>query len=394
MRRIYLHKVKSEVARSNTIRNINKQIVLNFVRERAPVSRADIARETALQRSTVSAIVDALVAEGLIEESGAGVSSGGRKPTLLRLRGGEPIAAAVDIEPSITTVAIADLAGKILAAKTFPTSPEAAETFDGVLKALKKFKSSLKKTSVEIGVSVPGLVDATTGTVSYVPYFGWSDWQLKPQLEEKINLPVRLDNDANAVALAELWFGKPEMHRIKNFVSLLVAEGIGTGIVFDGQVYRGASGAAGEFGHMILAGKSDYVCSCGSHQCWESFASDRATAYSFKILSGRQQTIDEILALRRGGNDAAAKTVVNRTVRYLGFGIANLIVGLSPEMVIISGKITALWNLIEPDLLAAVAENIRQKLPPTKIIASSLGDFPTLRGAISLSLVKKFASAT
>ncbi len=124
MKKIYLHKVKNQIARPNTIRGINKQIVLNYIRDRAPISRAEIARKTALQRSTISAIVEDLQLDGLIEETGTSDSSGGRKPTLLRLKTGTPVAIGIDITPRKTTVALADLAGQILRRQTFPTSPD------------------------------------------------------------------------------------------------------------------------------------------------------------------------------------------------------------------------------------------------------------------------------
>ena len=142
MRRIYLQKAKNQVARSNTIRNINKQIVLNYVREREPISRAEIARETDLQRSTVSSIVNLLVAEGFIKETGSGVSSGGRRPTMLQLRTDDAVAIGVDLTPTITTVAIANLAGEILDKEVFLTSPESEKTYRQIILSLRKFNTS------------------------------------------------------------------------------------------------------------------------------------------------------------------------------------------------------------------------------------------------------------
>lgn len=394
MRRIYLQKVKTQVARSNTIRNINKQIVLNYVREREPISRAAIAKETELQRSTVSAIVNSLVDDGFIEEVGAGTSSGGRKPTMLRLRKDEAVAIGVDITPTVVKVATANLAGKILDQETFSTSPNLNETFELIISSLTRLKAKLNGRSVEIGISVPGLVDEASGIVTYVPYFQWKDWELKRDLEQAVGLPVIIDNDANAIALAELWFGIPELRGVKNFVSVLVAEGIGTGIIFEGQVYRGNQGAAGEFGHMVVGKNSSVLCSCGNNQCWEAFASNTSTIQRYSALKKQQSAnIDEIYSLARDENPIALQTV-NETTRYLGLGIANLIVGLSPEAILISGKITLVWSLIEKTLLETIKENIRQKLPPTKVMASALGEYPTLMGAISLSLINKFASAT
>lgn len=398
MRRIYLQKAKTEVARSNTIRNINRQIVLNYVREREPISRAEIAKQTNLQRSTISSIVSSLVIENFIEEVGAGASSGGRKPTMLRLRRDEIAAVGVDITPTLTTIATANLGGKILDTKSFETSPDADETFAKLAVHLTQIKAKLKSQTVEIGISVPGMVDSSTGIVTYVPYFNWKNWQLKQQIEKQFDLPVRIDNDANAIALAESWFGRPQVRGVKNFVSVLVVDGIGTGIIFDGQIYRGNKGAAGEFGHMVIGTEDEnaggVLCSCGSAQCWESFASNTATTHRFNSRSKQNpKEIDEILARARDG-DELARAVALETTRYLGRGIVNLIVGLSPEAVIISGKIVGIWGLIEDELQATISANIRQQLPPTVIIASTLGEHPTLMGAISLSLIHKFASAT
>lgn len=398
MRRIFLQKAKSQVARADTIRNINRQIVLNYVRDREPISRAEIARETALQRSTVSSIVNSLVEDGLVEEIGAGESSGGRKPTMLKLRTGEAVAIAVDITPTVINVATANLAGDVINIETFPTSPDRSKNFRRIVERVSDFKTKLKTPDVKIGVSISGVVDEVSGTVMYVPFFHWKKWQLRDELREAVGLPVIVDNDANAVALADLWFGMPEIHNIKNFTSLLVAEGIGTGIIFDGQIYRGNKGAAGEFGHMILGGaineKNTTVCSCGNTHCWESFASNRATVRRFAALTGndeKEADINRIIALARQGHRDALR-VIDETARYLALGIVNLLVGLSPEVVVVSGKITLLWSSIEKTLIETIEENIKQELPATLVTASTLGDAPTLKGAICLSLINKFAS--
>lgn len=392
MRRIYLQKAKSQVARSNTIRGINRQIVLNYVREREPISRAEIARQTALQRSTISTLVDSLIDEGFIEETGAGVSTGGRKPKLLHLKRNEAVAVGVDITPTMTTIATADLAGQILEKESFPTSANAEEVYEEIISRLKKLNEKLDNPTIKIGVSIPGIVDQTAGIVSYVPFFAWKDWKIKEQITKELGLSVVIDNDANALALAELWFSRSEMSRIKNFISVLVAEGIGTGIIFDGQIYRGQNGASGEFGHMIVGDDSLIECSCGSRKCWEAFASNKAIIAKYLELTNEQNVnLEEIFLQLKSGNEIA-RQIIQDFVGYLGRGIANLIVGLSPEMVIISGKVTKIWSLIEKDLETVIESSIKQKLPKTRIFASTLGDTPTIMGAISLSLVGKFAS--
>jgi predicted NBD/HSP70 family sugar kinase len=393
MKRVYLHKAKNQIARPNTIRDINRQIVLNYVRERAPISRAEIARETELQRSTVSEIVDGLQASGLIEEIGAGHSTGGRKPTLLKLKTGVPVAIGVDVTPRQTTVALADLAGKVLEKETFPTSPDADFMSEQIIARVSDFACKYKDTELEVGISVPGITDQPDCRTLYIPYFQWHDWNIGKQIAEKTNLRVVLENDANAVALAELWFGRRKIQNIRNFVTVLVGEGIGTGIVFDGQLYRGENGAAGELGHMIVGNNAPVQCSCGGRDCWEAHASEKALIARYNKLSNNSeksvsaaQIIEHAVA---GENDALE--ALKETTRYLGIGISNLIVGLSPQAVIISGSITKAWHLIESDLYSLADRSVRQDIPKTTLMISSLSQTPTLIGALALVLARKFA---
>ncbi|HEY0426682.1 MAG TPA: ROK family transcriptional regulator [Pyrinomonadaceae bacterium] len=398
MKRIYLHKAKSQIARPNTIRDINKQIVLTYIRDLAPISRADIARETALQRSTVSAIVDDLLFDGLIEEIGTGDSTGGRKPTLLKIRTGIPVAIGVDMTPRETTVALADLAGRVLEKETFPTSPDVDFMSAEIIKRIEKYVRENKKHNLEVGISVPGVADQTTGNVLYIPYFQWSNWDIVRQITEKTNLHVTVDNDANAIALAELWFGEEITKKARNFITVWVGEGIGTGIIFDGQIYRGEKGAAGEFGHMIIGDNAPVECSCGSRSCWEAYASEKAvmSRYRNQIKKHAAKNGDvnmEQLINRANSGEGEAVEALKETAKYLGIGISNLIIGFSPQAVIISGTIAKAWDLIKNEIEDLSERSVRQGLAHPFIGASSLGDSPTLMGSLSLVLARKFASA-
>lgn len=401
MKRIYLQKAKSQIARPTMLRDINRQIVLNYVRDRAPISRAEIARQTNLQRSSVSSIVDNLQMIGLIEEVGAGKSSGGRKPTLLKLTTGTPVALGVDVTPRKTTVALGDLAGKVLDKETIPTSSDLDFMSRQILEVISKILKRHGKigSELEVGISVPGIADQAAGKSHYIPYFQWSDWDISQQITKKFGLPVTIDNDANATALAELWFGREETKKTRNFVTVLVGEGIGTGIIFEGQIYRGEKGAAGEFGHMIIGTDAPVNCSCGSRVCWEAHASDNATIARYQKSLGRcpQNTtsidINQLIDLANIGEENAL-TALKETGRCLGIGISNLIVGLSPQAIIVSGSITKVWHLIADEIQAVTARSIRNGLPKTVLMPSSLGENPTLIGALSLVLAKKFASAS
>lgn len=399
MKKVYLNRAQAQIARPKTIRSINRQIVLNYVRDCAPISRAAIAKETTLNRSTVSTIIDVLHADGLIEEIGTGHSSGGRKPTLLKLKTGKAIALGVDVTPTKTTVAVADMGGKILEREDFPTVTEAVEMTALIVEKVSKLVKLFKKEKLEIGISVPGIADYRTGKVLYIPYFQWHNWEISRILAEKTNLKVTIENDANATALAELWFGGSKIREIKNFMTVLVGEGIGTGIIFDGQIYRGEKGAAGEFGHMIVGVDAPVECSCGSRDCWEAHASEKAiVARYIKLLetnnlSHNNVDLNSLIELSKNGDQLAVQAL-KETAAFLGIGISNLIVGLSPQAIVVSGSIANAWELIGGELNSMAERSVRGGLPRPILMASSLGDSPTLIGSLSLVLAKKFASAS
>jgi predicted NBD/HSP70 family sugar kinase len=396
MKKIYLHKVEDQIARHNTIRDINRQIVLNYVRARSPISRADIARETSLQRSTVSAIVDDLHASGLVEEIGTGDSTGGRKPTLLKLKGGTPIAIGIDVTPRETTIVLADLTGQILEKESFPTSSDIGYMDRQILDKVKALRSTHLDADLEVGISIPGITDQRQGAIPYVPYLQWTNWDIGEKIKKATGLEVTIDNDANAVALAELWFGSEEIRRTRNFITVLVAEGIGTGIIIDGQVYRGENGAAGEFGHMFLGDNAPVACSCGRRDCWEAHASEKAMISRYLNGNGSSSTpvdIEHLIGLARNG-EKKALAVVRETAKILGIGISNLVIGFSPEAIVISGSIVEAWDIIKDEIEAISRRSIRQELASTAILPSTLGQDPTILGSVSLVLSRKFAAAS
>ena len=392
MRRINLK--KANVARSNTIRDINRQIVLNYVRERSPISRAEIAQETALQRSTVSLIVDELKAGGLIEEV-CGESTGGRPPILLSLRTADAVAIGVDLGTIRTIIATSDLAGRVLEQEEFSTDADAEKTISLIIECALKLIKKNRGTIEGIGVSLPGLVDPETGSALFIPHFKWRDLEISKEIRAATGLAVSADNDANAAALAELWFGRPEIREVRDFIMVLIEDGVGTGIVFDGQVYRGEGGAAGEFGHMTIGEGAPIACAAGSRGCWEAFSSERAALARYAKLSRTANGKGNInfgqLIDRAMMGEGVARSALKETAHYLGIGIANLIQGLSPEAVIVGGPVVRAWSLIAEDIRAAVEESICRGLPPARVIASTLGAQPTLMGALSLVLAAKFA---
>ena len=278
--------------------------------------------------------------------------------------------------------------------EVIPSSSDLDFMNEIILSKVTKLAKAQADADLEIGISVPGIVDQRTGQTVFVPFFQWSDWDIGSRLRDATGLPVVIDNSANAVALAELWYGSNEIRRTRNFVEVLVAEGIGTGIIIDGQIYRGESGAAGEFGHMFVGKGAPVMCSCGRDDCWEAHASEKAILHRYCSGNGAGPgvNIERFVSLAQNG-EKRALAVMNETAKYLGIGISNLIVGLSPQTIVISGRIVRAWDLISETIQELALRSIRHELSRTTIVPSALGDNPTIMGSISLVLSRKFASA-
>jgi predicted NBD/HSP70 family sugar kinase len=386
---------KTSVARSNTIRDINRQIILNYVREEGPISRAYIARVTELNRVTVSLIVDELLEADLIEEI-EGESSGGRPPQMLSLKTTKPVAIGVDLGKKMTIVGTSDLRGRILEKHEFPTSPDFNKTLNRIIEKVQYYINKSGGSIEGIGVSLPGLVESWKGKVVNIPHLNWHYPEIVEALEKAAGIPVIVENDTNATALAELWLGKSEIINVRDFVVVLIHSGIGTGIVFDGQIYRGKDGVAGEFGHMTIGTNAPVACAAGRFDCWEAFASERAALARYAELTGKKNgkipmIFEELIKLAFLADENALKAL-KETAYYIGLGISNLIQGLSPEVTIVAGKFVQLWLLLADDIIKGAESGMCQGYPKVKIMPSNLGSYPTLMGAFSLILARKFTS--
>lgn len=386
----------ASVARSDTVRNINRQIILNYIREEGPISRADIAKITALQRSTVSLIVEELIQTGLINGV-YGESSGGRPPQLLSLKTTHAVAIGVDLGKKTTIVATSDLSGRILEKQQFLTEKDLDKTLNRVIEIAEYFIQKNKGSIEGIGISVPGMVESWDGDVLIIPHLNWNHPGIAERIRKATGLPVKVENDANAAALAELWLGRPEIRNVRDFILVYITDGIGTGIVFDGEIYRGKNGVAGEFGHMTIGDNAPIACATGSYRCWEAFASERAAVARYKKLSCNKNgslavDFSKLIELALEG-DEKAQLGLKETAKYIGVGISNLIQGLSPEVTLVTGTIVQAWSLISEEINAAAVNGICQGYPSVKIMPSTLGLFPTLKGALSLILANKFSLA-
>ena len=377
------------------IRNINQTLLLHLIREKQPISRAEIAKVSGLRPGTVSSIVNRLIRKNVIYEGAEGPSSGGRKPTYLYINGENAYVLAIDIGVRDTVYAVSDFNGRILQQKALITEGKPADF-------LKKLAAEIKKTIEKnyprakfeaVGVSVPGLIKRDTGEVVVSPNLEWNDTPVKAILEKNLALPVFVENDANAAAFSELWYGPLDEIKVKTLLYILVVDGLGTGLIINGELHVGSQFGLGGFGHMCLEPNGE-VCSCGRKGCWETLASESATIARYHRLMNNKKSsiatsITDIVAQAQRGDEKAI-AALRATAEYLGEGIASLIHGLSPEIIVIGGEISTAWDLIAPIIKGKMKSRylipslVRIEIRPASV------QRPSLFGAIPIALQNFF----
>ena len=381
-----------QVATSETVRQINRRIALNFIRRHDPMSRADLARLSGLQRSTVSAIVDQLIDEGWVTEGAVGRAPRGRRPRFLHLNVERAGILAVELRPEITTVGLAGVDARFVEQASWPT-PHTPEAF---VRKLARTVATMRRAYPKIvcegmGISVPGRVSATRRLV-FAPNLRWGDVDLASLLESAVGLPVVLENAANACALAELWFGR-HSDDIQHLLAVTVSEGIGVGMLVNGQLVHGGQAMAGEFGHITID-EDGPPCPCGQRGCWERYASNSAAVQHYvhgpSSEVGDIPRFEDLLRFADHG-DRRAIQALERMARFLGFGLAGLATGLAPEVIVMIGEMTAAWDRLGP----VVLDEVRKRTLPhvvTRIVPTDPATQPRLRGAVALVVQKHFGA--
>lgn len=386
-----------QVATSETARDINRRIVLNLIRKHQPVSRAELSRQSGLQRSTVSAITEELISERWVKEGALGYLPRGRKPVHLHINEERAGIIGINIRPSGTTIALAALDTRFLARDAMPTSNNPQAFLRELNRRIGKLRKSHSQVNCEgIGIALPGRVDPKSGRLIFAPNLGWDAVDLKEPIEQATGLPVQLENAANACALAELWSGRHD-ESVRNLVAVTVSEGIGVGLILNGQLITGASGLAGEFGHVTLD-EDGPPCQCGNRGCWEVCGSNSAAVryYAQANSSGRPSrstlslSFDDLLQLVREG-DAKASAALDRMAHFLGAGLAMLVGGLAPDAIVVIGEVTGAWDLVGPIVERTLKERLGRRAV-TPVIPSRPDLELRLRGTITLVLQKHFGA--
>lgn len=372
-----------ELASSESARDINRDIVLELIRSRQPVARADLSRLSGLQPSTVSAIVEQLLRERWITEGAVVRRPRGRRPTLLSLND-ELVILVADLRPQQAIVAVVDLNGRFLAREVVPLVSDPARSVEKIVEAMRAMRDRhANKTFEGVGVSLPGRIDPESQRLILAPNLKWSDYDVKGAIEKAMDLQVELDNAANACLLSELWFGR--MDGVRNAVLITVSEGLGTAILANGQIVVGRNGLAGEFGHIPID-PAGAACGCGQRGCWEVFASSSAALRYYKELSPRSRslTIQELLQLVEEG-DAAAIDAVSLQAKHLGRGLRLITAALSPDLILITGDLTTSWTRFGPIVQAELESAMLAGTPP-RLMVTNDGELSRLRGGAAVVL--------
>ncbi|MDE5051212.1 ROK family transcriptional regulator [Niallia taxi] len=342
------------------VKKENKSLVLSQIINHAPLSRADIAQRSGLNKGTVSSLVAELIEEKLINESGPGESSGGRRPVMLHFNHGAGHTIGIDLGVNYILGVLTDLSGNIVVHKNEAYKNTSYEdTISRVVNIIKFLISAAPPSPyniVGIGVGTPGIIDKK-GTLLLAPNLGWHDIPFQTELEKIFQIPVIVENEANTGAYGEKQFGVGQ--HADNLIYISAGIGIGAGIIINGELYSGFTGYSGEVGHMTID-RNGAKCTCGNKGCWELYASEQAllSKANSKNLP-KEIGLDDIISLAKEGNKEILETLAE-IGENLAIGIINIIHAFNPEQIIIGNRLASCKQWLEPK----VKEVIQQYTSP------------------------------
>jgi N-acetylglucosamine repressor len=394
------------LATRGTSREINRQIALTLIRTHQPLSRADLARLMETNRANVTFLINELLEEKLVREGAQGNEKvRGRKPTFLYINAKKSFAVAVDVRASRTYLMVTDSIGKQIGdIVSFPTELDPQKLVATLGARVRQIlRDTANTTDCEgIGIVIPGMLDRKNGVVLHAPTLGWRDVNLIEPLQVEFgDIGVHLENSGKACALSQIWATRGDGGAPNDIVFVSISDGVGVGVVINGELMRGKHNTAGEFGHVPLSIDGPQ-CSCGANGCWEAYVSNIATIsrYFGRNVAQRQPqsietaefTIEDLITRARGG-DSRAMTALQSTARYLGLGLASIVNAVDPAGVYIGGEITEAWDLIEQDVRDGIKERtLTKELGESPIRIVPAIEHPRLRGAVALVTAPAFAA--
>lgn len=389
----------------STVKSHNRSLLLRLLLIHEPVSRVELASITGLTMPTVHGLTKELMQEGIVEELGTTDPQGGgagRKAALLGLKSRSRVSIGVDLGVHTTRIGVLDIKGEVLAETQIVRHTIDEEPYDTLDKVFSAIEDVLEEASVNprnivgLGIGVPGLVDVAAGHVRRTPNLGWQGIPLGAWFQERLALPVIIDNNIRAMAIGERMFGKGRKEA--NLISFFVGPGIGAGILINDKIFRGVSDGAGEVGHTLIDPQGP-ICRCGRQGCLEAIASNTAiirkvweatkTGQDIELrnlvlqeLSDQESaelTIEDVVRWAELGN-AYCKALLEDAGRFLGEGVANLINLFNPELIIVGGELFNHSDLVFNSLAATA----RQKAfsVPADSVALAKTDFGKSQGLI------------
>lgn len=385
------------------MRELNLSLVLQHIHNEAPVSRAQIAQATSLNKSTVSSLVEDLLERHLIHETGIASAGTGRPATMLEIN---PLAGGivgVELGVDFVAVALTDFTGNILWSQTIDADPTVAydKTLRKTLNLAQKAIAFCKEKELYIlglGFATPGTVNLENGLLIFAPNLNWRNVPLKAFFTEHTGLKVFVENDANAAAVAEHLFGAAR--RCHNFVFVFAGVGIGGGLFLDGKLHRGNNGYAGEIGHSpIMLEPFQIPCHCGNSGCWETYANQNSIIQRVQTrLEGKKNSIiTQMIAEQKSplsislikkaadAGDSDALEALVEAGKAMGLGFASIINILNPEKIILGGPLSVVGDYLLPTIRSVAPRHSLPEMRPTvEIILSSFETTASLIGAISI----------
>jgi predicted NBD/HSP70 family sugar kinase len=345
--------------------------------------------------------VQELLEERHIVEGTTGQIARGRRPTLLYVNTRQRSSVAVDVRASRTFLMLADPMGR--QRSDIVSMPTARDPRRFIAALATRIKQLLEAHAADvgkcegIGVVVPGMVDSGTSRVLHAPTLGWRDVDLSDRLAAATGLVVHVENSGRACALAQMWEARKVAAPVRNLVFVSVSDGVGVGVVVNGELLRGRRNIAGEFAHMPLS-LDGPRCSCGAIGCWEAHISNLATLTRYfgraprRAASRDRFSIDRLIGRARGG-DRKAISALHAFARYFGLGLAGVVNIIDPDRIFVGGEITIAWDLIETTVRTALAERaLTPAAASVEIVIVSAEEHPRLRGAAMLVAAPRFAA--
>ncbi len=376
------------------LRDLNVTLVMELVRRAGAISRAELARQSQLSAPTVSTIAEKLLTRGILIEHSTAPSSGGRPPVLLSIDPKAGYVVGIKLRGDGLTTVVCDLDTQIVETQELhlplvrdPTAAIHAIEVE-VRRAIRNAHLPRSKV-LGVGIGLSGIIDTDRGACNFSHLLQWRDVEIAEPIRRHLGMPIWVENDVNTLAVAEKWSG--DANEARDFVVLTVGRGIGLGIVIDRALYRGANGAAGEFGHMIIE-PSGPKCECGRFGCLEAIVGEDALRRKVEESQGRSLSRGELLSLVAAG-DVSTLEIVRNAGRKLGLALANMITLLNPEMLIICGEGTDFG----PDYLDPVVSSVREQTfadvgRTLEIKIQRWGDEAWAVGAAALVLRESFSS--